>query len=44
MSLPVMVYIHGGSYETGSPFVHPSDILTLQGVVVVVIVSVYLAF
>lgn len=23
MSLPVMVYIHGGSYETGSPFIHP---------------------
>ena len=32
-----MVYIHGGSYETGSPFIHPSDILALQGVVVVVI-------
>ena len=37
MSFPAMVYIHGGSYETGSPFIHPSDILALQGVVVVVI-------
>ena len=32
-----MVYIHGGAYETGSALAYPSDILALQGVVVVVI-------
>ena len=37
LSLPVMVYIHGGAYETGSALAYPSDILALQGVVVVVI-------
>ena len=37
LSLPVMFYIHGGAYETGNSFIHPSDILALQGVVVVVI-------
>ena len=37
MSLPVMVYIHGGGYEIGTAITYPSDILALQGVVVVVI-------
>ena len=37
LSLPVMVYIHGGGYEIGTAVTHPSDILALQGVVVVVI-------
>ena len=37
LSLPVLFYIHGGAYETGSSFIHPGDILALQGVVVVVI-------
>ena len=37
LSLPVLVYIHGGSYETGSSFIYPGDILALHGVVVVVI-------
>ena len=37
LSLPVMVYIHGGSYEVGSAITFPGDILALQGVVVVVI-------
>ena len=37
MSLPVMVYIHGGAYEIGTAITYPSDILALQGVVVVVI-------
>ena len=36
-SLPVMVYIHGGSYELGTAVLFPSDILALQGVVIVVI-------
>ncbi len=36
-NLPVMVYIHGGSYELGSAVLFPSDILALYGVVVVVI-------
>lgn len=35
--LPVMVYIHGGGYQTGSAITFNSDILALQGVVVVVI-------
>ena len=37
LSLPVMVYIHGGGYEAGTAITYPSDILALQGVVVVVI-------
>ncbi|KAL9966492.1 hypothetical protein ACROYT_G024575 [Oculina patagonica] len=37
LSLPVMVYIHGGAYEIGSAITQPSDILALYGVVVVVI-------
>ena len=37
LSLPVMVYIHGGGYEIGTAIRFPSDILALQGVVVVVI-------
>ena len=37
LSLPVMFYIHGGGYEAGSTLAYPSDILALQGVVVVVI-------
>ncbi|XP_078377736.1 cocaine esterase-like [Oculina patagonica] len=36
-NLPVMVYIHGGSYELGSAVLFPGDILALYGVVVVVI-------
>ena len=36
-SLPVMFYIHGGSYEMGSAIIFPSDLLALHGVVVVVI-------
>ena len=37
LSLPVMVYIHGGGYQTGTAITSASDILALQGVVVVVI-------
>ncbi|KAL9966491.1 hypothetical protein ACROYT_G024573 [Oculina patagonica] len=37
LSLPVMVYIHGGGYEGGTSVTYPSDILALYGVVVVVI-------
>ncbi len=37
LSLPVMVYIHGGAYEFGSAITQPSDMLALRGVVVVVI-------
>ena len=37
LSLPVMVYIHGGGYEFGTAATTPSDILALHGVVVVVI-------
>ena len=37
LSLPVLVYIHGGAYETGASFAFPSDILALYGMVVVVI-------
>ena len=37
LSLPVMVYIHGGGYELGTAITSSSDILALQGVVVVVI-------
>ena len=36
-SLPVLVYIHGGSYELGTAVLFPSDILALHGVVAVVI-------
>ena len=36
-SLPVMVYIHGGGYQSGSAVTSQSDILALQGVVVVII-------
>ena len=31
LSLPVMVYIHGGGYTRGTAIVSPSDILALQG-------------
>ena len=37
LSLPVMVYIHGGGYEFGTSITWPGDVLALQGVVVVVI-------
>ena len=37
LSLPVMVYIHGGGYAGGTAIVSPSDILALHGVVVVII-------
>ena len=37
LSLPVMVYIHGGGYLMGTAITFPSDILALQGVVVVII-------
>ena len=37
LSLPVMVYIHGGGYQIGTAVLCPSDILALHGVVVVVI-------
>ena len=37
LSLPVMVYIHGGGYLIGTAITFPSDILALQGVVVVII-------
>ena len=37
LSLPVMVYIHGGSYELGTAVLFPGDILALHGVVIVVI-------
>ncbi|KAJ7384148.1 hypothetical protein OS493_023476 [Desmophyllum pertusum] len=37
LSLPVLVYIHGGAYEGGTAIMYPSDILALHGVVVVVI-------
>ena len=37
LSLPVMVYIHGGGYEGGTSIIFPSDVLALHGVVVVVI-------
>ena len=36
-SLPVMFYIHGGSYELGAAVLFPSDILALHGLVIVVI-------
>ena len=34
---PVMVYIHGGGYDAGSPAVSPGDIIPLWGVVLVTI-------
>ena len=37
LSLPVMVYIHGGGYARGTAITSPSDILALQGVVVVIV-------
>ena len=37
LSLPVLFYIHGGAYNGGAAVTFPSDILALQGVVVVVI-------
>ena len=37
LHLPVMVYIHGGGFQIGCSIPFPSDILALQGVVVVVI-------
>ena len=37
LSLPVMVYIHGGGYIIGTAITSPSDFLALQGVVVVII-------
>ena len=37
LSLPVLFYIHGGAYSSGAAVTFPSDILALQGVVVVVI-------
>ena len=35
--LPVMVYLQGGAYEAGTSIAFPSDVLALQGLVVVVI-------
>ena len=32
---PVMLYIHGGGYEAGSPVVSPGDVIPLWGVVLV---------
>ena len=37
LKLPVLFYIHGGSFVAGSSLLFPGDILALQGVVVVVI-------
>ena len=37
LSLPVLFYIHGGGFQGGSSIMFPSDILALQGVVVVTI-------
>jgi len=37
LSLPVLFYIHGGGFQADTAIRYPSDILALQGVVVVVI-------
>ena len=37
LSLPVMVYVHGGGYEIGEALSSPGDMLALHGVVVVTI-------
>ena len=37
LNLPVMVWIHGGGYDSGTSVTFPGDILSLQGVIVVVI-------
>ena len=37
LKLPVLFYIHGGSFVAGASLLFPGDILALQGVVVVVI-------
>lgn len=37
LSLPVMAYIHGGGYQSGTAITSQSDILALKGVVVVII-------
>ena len=34
---PVMVYIHGGGYDAGSPAVSPGDVIPLWGIVLVTI-------
>lgn len=34
---PVMVYIHGGGYEAGTPAINPGDLIPLWGVVLVTI-------